>query len=198
VVAPLIAQVFIPWINSKLGSGKDSAVPKRRPKGKLQQRRATLLQSGGGGIVGVLFGFLVMSPLLVSSCPPFAATRVSFTLPKTDASVPRLLPVQGTACNVPDGKQVWLLVLPEGTTACHPQTGPIMVSRDGNWTASAYVGLDGAVDVGRGFILIAALADPSGSNAMRQYFDQADQQFNGFATLPPGIQLMDQVRVLRR
>lgn len=198
VIAPLIAQVIIPWINAKLGSGKDGTVPKRRSKGKLQQRRWTLLQSGAGGIVGVLFGFLVISPLLASSCPPFAATRLSFTTPAPEASVPRLVPVQGTACNIPTGKQLWLLVLPEGTTAYHPQTGPIVVSSNGNWSASAYAGLDGTVDVGRGFVLIAALADEQGSNAIRQYFDHAGPDFTGLATLPPGVQLMDQIRVLRR
>lgn len=200
VVAPLIAQVLIPWINSKLG--RDSVVPKRRSRGKSQQR-STLLQAGVGGILGVLFGFLVISPLMVSSCPPFAATRVSFSSPKMGASVPRLVPVQGTACNIPNEKQLWLLVLPEGTTAYHPQTGPVIVSSDGVWTASVYVGSDGTVDLGRGFIVITALADQQGSNAIRQYFEQSrpsgpsGPHFAGLATLPPGIQLMDQVRVLR-
>ena len=200
VVAPVITQLFIPWITTRLGlAEKDSVDTKRKSKTRSNKRSSTtILQSGAGGVIGVLFGFLVISPLLVSSCPPYGTARVSVTSPSPDASVPRLAPVKGTACNMPNGKQLWLLVQPEGVTAYYPQVGPIIVPSDGNWNASVYVGLDGTVDIGRGFILTAVLADDQGSAAIRQYFAQSGSQFTGLSPLPPGIQLMDQVRVVRR
>src|SRR5437016_1557054 len=82
------------------------------------------------------------------------------------SAVQRLVTVQGASCHIPHGKELWLLVVPEGVTAYYPQAGPVVVSND-NWSASAYVGVDKPSDNGRGFLLIAALADQSGSAAIR-------------------------------
>lgn len=177
VITPLMIQVAIPVIKERL---------------------PVFLQAGIGGVVGVLLGYFLISPVFVSPCPPFSPTKVAITSPVSGASVPQLVTVQGTACHVPNERELWLLVVPEGVTAYYPQAGPIVISSDGNWSTSAYVGLDDPVDVGRGFVLIAALADQQGSAAMRGYFAQSGPEYKGLEPLPQGVQLMAQVRVVRR
>lgn len=177
VVGPLMTQVFIPVIKERL---------------------PVFLQAGIGGVAGVLLGYFVISPIFASSCPPFAPTRVTITSPVSGTSVPRLVIVQGTACHIPNERELWLLVVPEGATAYYPQTGPVVISSDGSWSTSAYVGLDDPVDVGRGFVLIAALADQQGSAAIHGYFAQSGPEFRGLEPLPQGVQLVAQVRVVRK
>ena len=188
VITPLIAQVVIPGLKAPR---KDS------PKPKTKTPLLTFLQAGVGGVIGVFLGYLLIGPVFTSPCAPFAPTSVNITSPMADTSVPQLVSVQGTACHIPNGKELWLLVLPEGVTGYYPQIGPVVVSDDNNWSVSAYVGLDDPSDIGRGFVLIAALADQQGSTAIREYFTQSSS-FIGLEPLPIGIHLMEQVRVIRK
>ena len=190
VVTPLTTQVAIPALKRRR---KDRPI-----ENKPERPLPTFLHAGIGGVVGVLLGYFLISRIFVPPCPPFAPTRVTITSPVSGTSVPRLVTVQGTACHIPNGRELWLLVVPEGVTGYYPQTGPIMISSDGNWSASAYVGLDAPIDIGRGFVLIAALADQQGSAAIRTYFAQSGPEFKGLEPLPEGIQLMTQVRVIRK
>ena len=186
VITPLTTQVVIPKLK-----GQQS---KKRPEGS----KLAFLQAGVGGVVGVVLGYLLISPLFVSPCPPFAPTKVTITSPVDGITVPQLVMVQGTACHIPQNRELWLLVVPEGVTSYYPQSGPVVISNDGNWSGSAYVGLDDPVDIGRGFILIAALADQQGNAAIRAYFAQSGPEFRGLEPLPQGVQLMNQVRVIRK
>jgi len=190
VITPLTAQVIIPALKKRR---KDSPM-----ESKPERPLPTFLHAGVGGVIGVLLGYFLISPIFVSTCPPFAPTRVNITSPVSGTSVPRLVTVQGTACHIPNGRELWLLVVPEGVTVYYPQTGPVVISSDGNWSASAYVGLDDPIDIGRGFVLIAALADQQGSAAIRTYFAQSGPEFRGLEPLPQGVQLMAQVRVVRK
>jgi len=157
------------------------------------------LQAGGGGIIGVLVGYFLISPIVLSPCPPFAPTRVDITSPVSGMSVPRLVTVQGTACHIPVDADPWVLVVPEGVTAFYPQAGPVVVTSDGQWSASAYIGLDDPIDVGRGFVIIAALTDHAGSTAIREYFAQdSTEGYVGLEPLPGGIRLVTQVQVVRK
>jgi hypothetical protein len=184
VIAPLTAQVIIPKIKG---------APMKKPKQSLP----IFLYAGVGGVIGVLVGYLLVIPILISSCSLFASTNVDITSPAPNSSVPRLVTAQGTACHIPSGKELWLFVVPDGATSYYPQTGPIVIS-SGNWSASAYIGLDSPVDVGRGFVLTVALADQQGSAAIRNYFTQPGPEFKGIEPLPLGVQLMKQVRVVRK
>lgn len=190
VITPLTTQVAIPALKRPR---------KDRPmESKPERSLPTFLHAGIGGVIGVLLGYFLISPISVSPCPPFAPTRVTITSPVSGTSVPRLVTVQGTACHIPNGKELWLLIVPEGVTGYYPQTGPVMISSDGNWSASAYVGMDDPVDIGRGFMLITALADQQGSATIRTYFAQSGPEFKGLEPLPQGVQLMIQVRVIRK
>ncbi len=189
VISPLMLQVIIPAIKTRGGTPTG---------GSARGPWSTFLQAGVGGVVGVLLGHFLLSPILVSPCPPLSSTRVNITSPADGDKILRLVTVQGTSCQIPSGKELWLLVVSEGVTSYYPQKGPVVISSDGNWSASAYVGLDDPVDIGRGFVLIAALADRQGSAAMRAYFAQSGPEFKGVEPLPQGVQLMTQIRVIRK
>ena len=198
VIAPLITQVGIPLIRRLFGLNAKAQPSKGGPKRKPGRPKSLLLHTAAGGLGGILLGYFLILPFIASPCPPFASTKVNITSPRPDSSVPRLVTVQGTSCHIRNGEELWLLVVPEGVTAYYPQPSPVVISTDGNWSASAYIGLDKPVDVGRGFVLIAALADQQGSAAIRTYFSQARSDFKGLEPLPDGIRIMSQVRVVRR
>ncbi|HET7463758.1 MAG TPA: hypothetical protein VFJ82_21060 [Longimicrobium sp.] len=194
VITPLVAQVMVPWLRRMLGIDREpaaaGAAKRRRRKSKSP------LWPVAGGVAGVLLGVLVVSPMMSSACPPFAPTGVRITSPAEASTVSRLVTVQGTSCHVPRGQQLWVIVLPQGVSAFYPQTGPVVVS-GGRWSASAYVGLD-SVDAGRGFQIIAALADRQAHGVIQGYFTQARGNFGGLPSLPSGTQVMSQVQVVRR
>ena len=189
VITPIVTQLIIPRFK-KGGNGDVAREPRRMP--------SVILSAALGGVVGVLVGFFLISSLFSAPCPIFSPTRVEITAPLNGSSVPRLVTVLGTACRIPKGQELWLMVVPDGTTSYYPQTSPVVVSRDGSWSASAYVGMDDPVDAGRGFVLVMALADKQGSIAIRAYFTQATAGFQGIEPLPQGVQLMTQVRVVRK
>jgi hypothetical protein len=188
-ITPFTAKVIIPSIVKKRGG--------RRPR-KSTTASNIYLQAVVGGVVGVLLGYFLIGQILVSPCPPFAQTSVSISSPAAGSSVSQLTTVEGSSCHLSEEDELWLLVVPEGVTAYYPQKSPIVLSDDGSWSASAYVGLDDPADIGRGFVLIAAIADQQGGAAIREYFSQSDADFQGLEPLPQGIRLMSQVRVIRK
>lgn len=198
VIAPLVTQVIVPlirrWHKLNGEGGASASKPKRKRKGQTRK----LLPVGIGGVVGIVLGYFLLSPIIVSTCPPFAPTKVNITSPAADSAVPRLVTVQGTSCHIPNGTDLWLPVVPEGETGYYPQTGPIVVADGSAWSVSAYIGSNDPVDIGRGFVLIAALSDKQGSTAIRTYFAQPGPEFKSLEPLPQGIQLMAQVRVNRK
>ena len=135
-------------------------------------------------------GITLMSQVHVVRAP----LRVTITSPAPESKVPLLTIVQGSADYIPPDTQLWLLVVPDGGTSFFPQPGPIVVSSDGKWSASAYIGLDKPGESGKGHVVYAALADQEGSTAIQNYFKS---RYKPLDPLPRGIQLMSQVHVVR-
>ncbi|MEW5939672.1 MAG: hypothetical protein AB1750_08430 [Chloroflexota bacterium] len=185
IVTPLAAQALIPRLVKSRGDAKPSST-------------SLYLRSGIGGVVGVLVGYFLIGGWIKSPCPPFSPTSVTIASPVEGASSARLITVQGSACHLENDEELWLLVVPEGVTAYYPQMGPIVISSDGTWSASAYLGLDDPIDSGKGFMLIVAIADQQGAAAIRTYFSQAEGDYRGLEPLPQGIKLAAQVRVVRK
>lgn len=162
--------------------------------------RPSFLQPVSGGIVGVLIGFVLgyflIVPLFFSSCPFFAPTSVTITSPLSGSSEPRQVAVEGTSCHIPQGEDLWVLVVPDADAShYYPQPGPATVSSSGDWNGSAYAGQDLPVEVGKGFELVIVLADPQGSAAIRTHLDPSPPIP---APLPKGIQVMKQVHIVRK
>jgi hypothetical protein len=190
MITPLTTQVIIPALTNRK---KDSPM-----ESKPERSLPTFLHAGVGGVSGVLLGYFLISSMFVSPCPPFAPTRVNITSPVSGTSVSQVVPVQGTACH-PNGRELWLLVVPEGVTGYYPQrSGPVVIPSDGNWSTSAQAGLNNPNDIGRGFVLNAALADQQGGAAIRTYFAKSGPGFGALESLPQGVQVMAQVRVIRK
>jgi hypothetical protein len=200
VLSILMIHLFIPFIKRirKPGSGGTSIVSKPGPGGtsivsKPKKHMPLFLQVIFGGVIGVALGYFVVFPFAFSTCSVISPTSVIITSPISDSGVPILTTVQGTSCHIPSDKELWILVVPNGVTAFYPQPDTALVSGDGQWSASATVGRD--TDVGKKFVLIAALADQESSAALQIYINQ--KKTNGLERLPKGIQLMKQVLVVR-
>jgi hypothetical protein len=191
VIAPIVDQVLIPFIRMKFSIPRGGGIKPVRPHRKPW---IIFLQAAIGGVIGVLLGYFLVSSLVLSPCRPFAPTSVTITFPVESSKVPLLATFQGDACNIPQDKELWLLVVPEGMTSYFPQPGPVVVSSDGKWTAIAYIGQNNPVDVEKGFVVYVALADQKGSASIRAYFTSG---YKPLEPLPEGIQLIRQVRVVR-
>ncbi len=151
-----------------------------------------------GGLMGVLLGYFLIGRLIASPCPPFSPAVVQIASPTEGTKVSRIVTVQGSSCHIAKNEELWLLVLPEGVTAYYPQAGPVNTISDGAWSASVYAGVDDPVDIGRGFLLVAAVTDHQGSAAIHSYFSQNGPDYSGLEPLPQGIKLLSQVRVVRK
>ncbi len=189
VITPIMKKV----INQKRkGHGLD------KPEDDQRKIIPKIIESVIGGFIGILLGYLFMRLIITSPCSLFAPTNIIITSPLSSSDVPRLVMIQGTACHIPEGSEILILVVPNGSTAYYPQPGPVIVSNDGYWSTSAYLGLDDPVDAGREFAIIAALADNKGLTSINHYFSQSGPEYKGIEQLPPEIQLITQVRVIRK
>ncbi len=146
-----------------------------------------------GGLIGVVAGLLIMS----SSCPPGAPTSVTITSPAEGSVVGQATVVEGESCHVPARGGLWLLVLPEGTTAYYPFS-PTLSRRSGHWSVSAYLGQP--EEAGRAFTLLAAVTSPPADQAFDEYLARAaaEGDFPGIQPLPEGAVVYHQIDVIRR
>lgn len=193
VIGPLMAKL----INPSIGLKNTSETGGTKPKGKR-----VIWQSAIGGFIGVflgfLFGYMLVLPLVLTPCSFFKPTNVTITSPTSGSKVPELITVQGTACHISNDKELWLFIGSNGVPGYYPQSGPIIVSSDGQWSVSVYIGSDNSSDVGGGFILTPALADKEGSAVIQNYIKHSGNTTNSLDPLPGGIQLMNQELVVRK
>ncbi len=103
---------------------------------------------------------------------------------------------QGTAVNIPNDKELWVLILVNGVQGYYPQPGPVKVGNDGTWSVGVTVGTNR--DPGRTFVLYAALVDKNSRAAIDKYFTQTPNPgYVGIYPLPQGIKLISAVNVIR-
>ncbi len=196
ILSTLVKEWIIPIFQRN--EPRDHKTMKNKIIPKPKKFISIILAPGIGAILGLFVGLCVIYPLFLSACPIFAPTQIRIDSPEPNSAVARLVMVQGTACHPPKDKEIWLLVVPSGVTAYYPQAGPVVVSNDGAWSATAYVGLDNPVDIGREFTLIMTLVDSQGTASIKKYFEQAGPEYKGIEPLPEGIHLMAQVQVVRK
>lgn len=123
-------------------------------------------------------------------------TSILITSPKDGGQVPIQTIVQGTASDIPDNEKLWVFILPDGTTAYHPQTeNPIVVASDGTWSSNARFGI-ASDPAGLGFTVAVALVDQQGQAAIEKYFKDANGNFKGLDPLPDGV-VITQIHVKR-
>lgn len=174
--------------------GIDSWQPRRSKRKPKISPGILLLVIVIGGSVGGGTGFGVLTAN--HFCLPVSSTDLAITSPADGSKVPVLVEVRGTSCNIPSDQELWMLVLPAGVTAYYPQPGPVVISSDGQWSIGAAVGQNTPADIGRPYILIAALADQDGSTALQAYLNRGDN--SGLKRLPQGVQILRQIQVVRK
>lgn len=131
--------------------------------------------------------------------PTPTPTIILITAPKDGNQVPIQTTVQGTASGIPDNEKLWVFILPDGTTAYHPQSeNPVAVASDGKWSSNARFGV-ASEPRGLGFTVVVALADQQAQAAIEKYFKDAKAtgDFKGFDPLPDGIRVITQIHVTR-
>lgn len=133
---------------------------------------------------------------------PGSSPTVTITLPQEGSHVATNVVVEGTESGIPQNEQLWLLVAPAATVGYFPQNGPVVVSVDGSWTASAALGGNDLTAVGRQFVLYTALIgqnDKEAQDALSKYFNNGKQtgSYLPIYPLPKGVQLISQVTVTR-
>lgn len=172
--------------------------------GSIALLLAAIISSCGGPTVNTTptptpAPILSPSPTPTPTPPPVSVT---ITSPKDGSSVLVEITVEGTASGIPQGEQLWLLVESSGVTGYFPQNGgPVVVSADGTWTASATLG--GPNDVGKPFVLYTALVDQNakqGTDAISLYLTVGAQTHNYIPIDPRtvGIQTISHVTVVRK
>jgi pimeloyl-ACP methyl ester carboxylesterase len=124
------------------------------------------------------------------------SASITITSPVAESGVSEYITVQGTASNIPQDKELWLLAVPDDTADYYPQTGPAVVSSDGRWSARARIGQDNPIDIGKGYMVIATLVNQEGQATIRQYFKTAPN-YSPLKSPLKGIQLISQVHVTR-
>lgn len=168
---------------------------------------------GSSAFLGSLFlrpgGNPILSTRTLTPTPPPTPTptptptatptppKVEITFPTEGSKVGISIIAQGTASNIPQGENLWLLVNVSGINGYYPQDGPITVLSDGTWNASVAIG--GPNDAGRPFVLLAALADQEGEATLEQYIKlgHASHLFPAIP-LPKGVQVISLVHVVRQ
>ena len=149
-----------------------------------------------GAILFGLAGYFLVRPTFLSACPRFASTNATITSPTDGSAVPQSVIVRGKACNIPQDKELWVIVVAQGVAGFYPQQDKITVANDGSWTTNAFLGDSPSTGSGTGFVLYTALADQGGIAAIQSYFAEAPN-FTPLDPLPAGIQLLSQVEVRR-
>ncbi len=134
---------------------------------------------------------------------PQPSPQVTITYPADGSKVGSFITVQGTASNIPAGKELWLFVTEEDVNGYFPQgdTKPITIFGGGTWSVGTHIGQENSsVSVGKKFTLIPALVDQNdkSAHAAIQAFFQQIGEYMPIYPLPSGIQLLpSQVHVIR-
>lgn len=163
-------------------------------------RLITVVVTVIGGIIPSLISYFLIWFIFLQPCGPFSPTSVTITSPVPNDRVPNQILVQGNACHIPQGEELWLFVQPEGITGYFPQPGPIKVRDDGTWSTPAFIGQqEGTTSVRNKFTLIPALINQKDTEVLLQTYLEQKEQYNAIEWSSLGqIEWMKPISVTRR
>lgn len=173
--------------------GRQQSHPPSKRKGcwRTPAIVAALVSAGvviAAAIIPLVWLRPIPTPVLASTISlmlaPLPSPSVTITYPTEGNEVPEFITVQGTASNIPAGKELWLFVTVQkpGVIGYFPQANdptnpsPITVEGNGTWSVAAYIGTD--YNTGIWFTLIPALID--------QYDTIAHDAIQAYFLQPPG------------
>ncbi len=110
--------------------------------------------------------------------------EVSITYPLNSATVQMKETIAGTAKNIPDNQQLWIVIYPQDAYKYYPQN-PVNVQSDGSWSLPVQFGE--AQNVGK-YDLYAVLADNNAQKQLSDYITKSEnaKSWDGMRILPSG------------
>ncbi len=102
--------------------------------------------------------------------------------------------VSGTAKDISEGKQLWILIYPKNALKYYPHQ--VDIKNDGSWKFTAQFGQEH--NVGDKYDILAVLADKNASNNFATYINTAaDNNWPGMENLPEGTDEITTITVIR-
>jgi hypothetical protein len=111
--------------------------------------------------------------------------------------VPIEITTNGTAQNLGQEQELWIVVEPQENSRFYPQTGPVIVA-SGRWTSSM-IFIGNNQDVGKRFDILAVLTNQKAQGEFLAYLSESQRthSFPGLGDLPPGAAVAARVTVTR-
>lgn len=171
------------------------------------RRQLAIIIIGGIVTLFALITFLITSPLGTSHATPTlsvtatvsitASPEVRIATPQDGQIVPVEIIATGTAQNLAQGQELWIVVEPRKNSLFYPQAGPVIVA-SGLWTSSEiFIGRN--QDAGQRFDILAVLADQQAQREFSAYLSEGQRtgSYRGLGNLPPGTAVAASVAVTR-
>lgn len=139
--------------------------------------------------------YLIVLCLLVVSlgmANSAGATEVKITDPSDGSTVGQNIYVSGTSKEIPSGQNLSVMVYPLNVNLYYPQSAPIYIEPNGNWTTPVGVGSDGDRPGSR-FKIFVILADENAQKEINGYL--SDCAICNGPVCCPGMQLPDGANV---
>lgn len=125
--------------------------------------------------------------------PQPSAAQVEVTYPLNTAKTQEN--IQGTAKNIPDGQELWIVIYPHTALKYYPINKADIQNE--KWELPAQFGE--SKDAGTEFDIIAVLADKQAQEAFKSYLEtSADLGWPGISNLPEGAEEYAKVTVTRK
>jgi PKD repeat protein len=104
--------------------------------------------------------------------------------------------ITGTAKNIPNGYNLWILVYPYPAHRYYPQSGKMTI-QNGKWSIPIYIGVSD--NVGVKFNILAVLANKQANDKFKAYIQTGEKTNNwpGMVGIPSGSKVYDKITVTR-
>jgi hypothetical protein len=159
----------------------------REPKSTIGPPWHAMLTFGVGLLIGLIVVLGQMGP-----------ATVTITAPQNNGAVQWQSFVEGTSQNIPQGNSIWIIVIPLNVTRYYPQSAPVDVSANGEWSTKAYFGETSQTDVGAQFKVSAIIVNSEAKKEIQNYLDVCSKgSCPGMTSLPDGAQIQDSVIVTK-
>jgi len=124
--------------------------------------------------------------------------QVEIQKPLDGEKVDKIITVEGTSQNIPEGFVVWVVMFLPGTQRYYPMNDPAVILVNGDWTSQTYVGQDN--DHGMKADIYAVLANSDAQDAFKAYLAEAISRndYPGMPGFPEGAQVYSRVSVTRK
>lgn len=140
---------------------------------------------------------IIISPVFVLDKSPETRPpqiRINYTLDTAHITEN----ITGTAQNIPERCELWILVYPYATKTYYPQYGGASV-QNGVWSVPIYIGINDSI--GEKFDIIAVLADNNARAELTSFLENGKIKNDwtvGMKEIPDGATVYDRITVVRK